>query len=159
MKYEPPPPNAEVPSQPPSRPPKRWWVWVRNRRVICPANHHIPDAFRVQETGIVRCRHKLDLPPELQAIDRARARGDFQAADRLAAAQRALGAVVPDAAGMARLRRELQGQECGRWIFLMPIRGGKVLLVEVLPNEVDPLERCSSPAEMIDYLGIWSEEE
>jgi hypothetical protein len=35
----------------------RWWRFVKRRRIVCPALHHIPNTFEVTEAGFVRCAH------------------------------------------------------------------------------------------------------
>lgn len=46
-------------------------------------------------------------------------------------------------------------RECGRWVFLYAIRGGKVVVAEVSLDEKKAMRRLQTPAEMIDYLGIF----
>ena len=46
-------------------------------------------------------------------------------------------------------------RECGRWVFLYVIRGGMAVIAEVELREKDEMKRLTSPAEMVDYLGIF----
>lgn len=45
-------------------------------------------------------------------------------------------------------------RECGRWVFLYAIRGGRVVVVEVTLADKKAMRQLSTPAEMIEYLGI-----
>lgn len=36
----------------------RWWRFLRERRLKCPAGHHIPHTFAVTEAGFIRCPHR-----------------------------------------------------------------------------------------------------
>jgi hypothetical protein len=41
-------------------PTARWWKYVRAGRIFCgpvPGGHHIPNTFKVNESGFVRCDH------------------------------------------------------------------------------------------------------
>lgn len=46
-------------------------------------------------------------------------------------------------------------RECGRWVFLYAVRGGKVVVAEVSLDEKTAMRRLATPAEMIEYLGIF----
>jgi hypothetical protein len=37
------------------KPPARWWQYVEEGRIFCPAGHHIPNTFDVNESGFKRC--------------------------------------------------------------------------------------------------------
>lgn len=88
--------------------PSRWWRYVKKRRIVCPAGHHIPSTFDIPESGFVRCPKHLNR----------------------------------------------QGMECGRWVFIIAIRGGSCIVAEVSPDERQEMEDLSTPAAMLDYLGI-----
>jgi hypothetical protein len=48
-------------------------------------------------------------------------------------------------------------RECGRWIFLFAIRGGGIIEVEVWDMaDKDKIKELSTPAQMIEYLGIFA---
>jgi hypothetical protein len=89
--------------------PRRWWRFVRDRRVTCAAGHHIPATFDIPEHGFVRCSHWVGL----------------------------------------------EHRECGRWVFLFAIRGGRAVIAEVELREKDEMKRLTTPAEMLDYLEIF----
>jgi hypothetical protein len=46
-------------------------------------------------------------------------------------------------------------RECGRWVFLYAVRGGKVVVAEVTLEDKKLMRRLQTPAEMIEYLGIF----
>lgn len=46
-------------------------------------------------------------------------------------------------------------RECGRWIFLYAIRGGRCVVAEVSLDDYRKMAVLSTPAEMIEYLGIF----
>lgn len=46
-------------------------------------------------------------------------------------------------------------RECGRWVFLYAIRGGKVVVAEVSLDERRAMRKLATPAQMIEYLGIF----
>lgn len=48
-------------------------------------------------------------------------------------------------------------RECGLWIFAFVIRGGKCVIAEVTQAETSQLEEFTTPAELIDYLGIFEQ--
>lgn len=45
--------------------------------------------------------------------------------------------------------------ECGRWVFVFVVRGGKSIVVEVKLSEIEAMKRLGTPAEMLDYLGVF----
>lgn len=121
--------TARVPRQPLSpTPTRRWWAYVRERQLRCPCGHHIPHTFAVTEAGFIQCRHKQH-PTDARLHDRRGSEGYA-------------GARVV---------------ECGLWVFLFPVRGGKVITVQVTPDECEPMRDLGTPAAMLDYLGIWGE--
>lgn len=63
-------------------------------------------------------------------------------------------------AGFVECRKWVKDEkrECGRWVFIYSIRGGGNIVVEVTKTERDEVRKFSTPAEMIDYLGIFKEE-
>lgn len=50
-------------------------------------------------------------------------------------------------------------RECGRWVFLMHIRGGGNIVAEVTLDEKASMRNLATPAEMLDYLGIFLDEQ
>lgn len=46
--------------------------------------------------------------------------------------------------------------ECGLWLFLFAIRGGGIVAAAVSPEEKRAMKDLSTPAEMIEYLGIFT---
>lgn len=46
-------------------------------------------------------------------------------------------------------------RECGRWIFVFAIRGGRNIVAEVTLDEKAAMRKLSTPAEMLEYLGIF----
>ena len=79
----------------------RWWTYVRDHQVRCPAGHALSTRSEIPEHGFIRC-------------------GD-----------------------------------CTRWLFLLVVRGGHVIVAEVAPHERDAMQRLASPAAMIQYLEIF----
>jgi hypothetical protein len=49
------PPTPGSNYSPPAPTPPRWWEYVEEGRIFCPAHHHIPNTFDVTEAGFVRC--------------------------------------------------------------------------------------------------------
>lgn len=45
--------------------------------------------------------------------------------------------------------------ECGLWVFLLNIRGGGTVVAAVSLDEKRAMEHLSTPAELIEYLGIF----
>lgn len=45
--------------------------------------------------------------------------------------------------------------ECGLWVYAYVMRGGRAVLVAVDMGELDALEALATPAEVIEYLGIF----
>lgn len=45
--------------------------------------------------------------------------------------------------------------ECGRWVFALAVRGGKIIVAEVALDEIEGMRKLGTPAEIIDYLGIF----
>lgn len=41
-------------------PTPRWWRYVKRRRLICPAGHHIAESATFPEHGFVRCDHRIN---------------------------------------------------------------------------------------------------
>jgi len=46
-------------------------------------------------------------------------------------------------------------RECGRWVFLFSVRGGGAIVAEVALDEQRTIEELSTPAAMLEYLGIF----
>jgi hypothetical protein len=46
-------------------------------------------------------------------------------------------------------------EACGLWVFVFAIVGGGCVVAEVALGEVDDMQRLTTPAQMIEYLGIW----
>jgi hypothetical protein len=133
------PPGALTPRRAP-----RWWAYVAERRLCCgldapepgaPAGHHIPAHFEVGETGFVRCQKFVE---------------DQEARGRTDAERRAAGREL-QRSGHAR------GHLCDRWVFIYAIRGGRCIVVEVEEGERAAIRRLGTPAEMLDYLGIFAQ--
>ena len=55
------------------------------------------------------------------------------------------------------VRHGAQWHDCGRWVFLYAIRGGGVVVAEVSLDEKRAMERLTTPAEMLEYLGAFRE--
>lgn len=49
--------------------------------------------------------------------------------------------------------------ECGRWVWILSIRGGGNIVVDVNLEDLKRLKNLSTPAERIAYLGIFSIDE
>ena len=45
--------------------------------------------------------------------------------------------------------------ECGLWVFLLAIRGGGVVSVAVSLDDKRAMAELTTPAELLDYLGIF----
>lgn len=63
---------------------------------------------------------------------------------------------IPES-GFIRCAHWIDGEkrECGRWVFVYAIRGGRAVVAEVELAEQDEMEDLATPAEMIDFLGIF----
>jgi hypothetical protein len=48
-------------------------------------------------------------------------------------------------------------RECGLWIFVYVVRGGKCVIAEVRQDEASHLSELTTPAEVIDYLQIFEQ--
>lgn len=46
-------------------------------------------------------------------------------------------------------------QRCGKWVFLFAIRGGRLVVAEVGLDDIPAMRDLTTPAAMIEYLGIW----
>lgn len=46
-------------------------------------------------------------------------------------------------------------RECGLWVFIMPIRGGRAIVAEVTEDDADAMMELQSPGAMLDFLGIF----
>ncbi|MGK2934343.1 MAG: hypothetical protein ACSLFE_03760 [Gemmatimonadaceae bacterium] len=46
-------------------------------------------------------------------------------------------------------------RECGRWVYLINMRGGGVIAVEVHLSELRHIETLQTPTEILDHLGVW----
>jgi hypothetical protein len=46
-------------------------------------------------------------------------------------------------------------RECGLWIFILPIRGGRAIVVEVSEDDTDAMGDLQTPGAMLDFLGIF----
>jgi hypothetical protein len=47
-------------------------------------------------------------------------------------------------------------RECGRWIFLLAVRGGGAIVAEVTLDDKAAMRKLSTPAQMLDYLGLFN---
>lgn len=54
--------TAPAPANPP-----RWWRYLKKRRILCPHNHHLPHKFETNESGFVRCCHRMSKTTECGA--------------------------------------------------------------------------------------------
>lgn len=45
--------------------------------------------------------------------------------------------------------------ECGRWVFLLAVRGGGAIVAEVALDEKAKMRQLSTPSEMLEYLNIF----
>lgn len=61
--------------------------------------------------------------------------------------------------GMIRCKHWIadKGHECGRWIFILGVRGGSNIVAEVYPDERARMTNLSTPAELLDFLGIFED--
>lgn len=50
---------------------------------------------------------------------------------------------------------DLERRECGLWVFIMPIRGGRAIVSEVTEDDTDRMAELQTPAACLDYLGIF----
>ena len=50
---------------------------------------------------------------------------------------------------------DAERRECGLWIFLLSIRGGAIVCAAVSLDEKRAMEQLSTPAELVEYLGIF----
>jgi hypothetical protein len=50
-----------------------------------------------------------------------------------------------------------EGRECGRWIWVLSVRGGGFLVVDVSLEDLRRLKELSTPSERIAYLNIFGE--
>jgi hypothetical protein len=50
------PPTPGSNFSPPAPPSPRWWEYVEEGRIFCPAHHHMPNTFDVTEAGFTQCR-------------------------------------------------------------------------------------------------------
>lgn len=48
-------------------------------------------------------------------------------------------------------------RECGLWVFILAIRGGGCIVAEVSLDEKTEMEELVTPAQMIEYLGIFDQ--
>ena len=46
-------------------------------------------------------------------------------------------------------------RECGRWTYLIAIKGGGVIAVDVTQDDIDEMEHLDSKTAVIDYLQIF----
>lgn len=59
--------------------------------------------------------------------------------------------------GYIRCQKWLGAEECGAWVYLFAVRGGGIVAAAVTLEEMRELERLATPAEIIDFLGIWEQ--
>lgn len=50
---------------------------------------------------------------------------------------------------------DAERRECGLWIFLFNVRGGGIVTAAVSLVEKDAMSHLTTPAELIEYLGIF----
>lgn len=50
-------------------------------------------------------------------------------------------------------------RECGKWIWVMSIRGGGNLVVDVSLDDLKRLKNLTTPAERIAFLGIFNSDD
>jgi hypothetical protein len=133
----------------------RWYEYANEGRFFCgpsPAGHHLPARFEIPESGFVQCSSPA-LPQELLDLKRYRESRQFADADRLERAMRSAGVDVPDLEQLRRMAKD--APMCGRWIFLLAIRGGGIIMTEVSPDDRKAMRSLSTPAAMIEYLRIF----
>lgn len=136
-------------------PTARWWESARDGRVFCgpPGDgHHIPARFEIPEYGFVQCQASA-LPPQLLELKRHRESRNFGEAERVERELRRGGMDVPDLDGLRRMAKD--APMCGRWVFLYAIRGEGLIVARVEPSERRETRKLSTPAEVIEYLGIF----
>lgn len=46
-------------------------------------------------------------------------------------------------------------ERCGRWTFVLAIRGSGVIVAEVSLDEMNEMQELQTPTAMLDYLGVW----
>lgn len=49
--------------------------------------------------------------------------------------------------------------ECGRWVFLLCIRGDGVIVCEVTLEDKGKMRKLDTPAAMVSYLGLFEKPE
>jgi hypothetical protein len=125
------------------------------RRIHCPAGHHIPFTMRINETGFVECWHQMRLPPGLDQLYEAQQRGDAQQMARVEAQLRAAGFDVPSKAALALRARDATPVRCGLWVFIFAIRGAGVVVAQVSLDEMEEMRELQTPTAMLEYLRIW----
>lgn len=133
----------------------RWWEAAREGRIFCgpPGDgHHIPARFEIHESGLVQCQSPA-LAPELLELKRLRESRSFADADRVERTLRSRGVDVPDQARLKSMVKD--APMCSRWVFLYAIRGGGLVVARVDPDERRAMRQLSTPAEVIEYLGIF----
>lgn len=47
-----------------------------------------------------------------------------------------------------------ENRECGRWLFVYTVRGGRAIVAEVQVHEIEIIRKLVTPAEILDYLGV-----
>jgi hypothetical protein len=139
-------------------PTKRWHEWVRRGQIFCnehPWGHHIPNTFGVTEGGYIQCGRKVpDLPPHMVEMELLISKRLYREADQHAIALRSSGIDVPSKEEIAKMARSVESHPCGRNVFMMNVRGGAVFVAEVSLDEQRDMEHLSTPAEILDYLGV-----
>lgn len=138
-------------------PTKRWSDLVRTGRVFCGpegVGHHIPARFIVPESGFVQCTEHA-APHELLELRRLRANGATPAVHRFETMMRAAGVDVPSDQVLRRMIAD--APMCGRWVFLLAVRGGGIIVAEVSKDDRLAMEGLSTPAEMLEYLGVFKQ--
>jgi hypothetical protein len=51
--------------------------------------------------------------------------------------------------------RKDERRECGLWVFVYVVRGGRMVVARVDPSEMETMNTLVTPASVIDYLGIF----
>jgi hypothetical protein len=53
---------------------------------------------------------------------------------------------------------DAEKRQCGLWIYLIAVEGGGVVVADVTVDELNEIQHLKSGTEIIDFLGIWTDE-
>lgn len=136
-------------------PTDRWWAFVESKRIFCGPEgigHHMASTFSIPEHGFIQCTEKA-APPALLELCRLRQNANPAIVQRYESEMRRIGMDVPSAEVLRRMIKD--APLCGRWVFLLVVRGGRTMVFEVSKDDRMAMEGLSTPAEMLEYLGVF----